>query len=300
MLILTKQQALELLPAVVDHEATEDEVLSFLSYIENDKNVKNQYESALRIKNLLSQKYPKAKAPDHLKSRIWASIQQTEKSETRHSGQDRPAVGIIAPDPAPVSSAPFFKFNSLIRYLSAAALILFITLLTIHLLERTSGFKTVSLYFVETYAAEHFLNSNGSLIEPSFSSRSIAGAQQFIKDEFDMDITIPEIAGAQFRGVVSTHFFKDLKTPLLEYEQEDIGEIIYIFAFRVHDIETVRSLQRHDEAVKTCVLRNDYFVLDVEGTHVVTWLWDDYWYTAISNHNGYDLASLVKPLNLSN
>lgn len=298
---LTNKQAIDLLPAVVDKEATEDEMLSFFSFIETNQDVKKQYEIALLVKKIVSTRCPKSRAPDHLKKRIWESIQQHENSPDIHTIQNQASSSL--PGKKKTSdhntATNIFKINPVIRYLMAAVLILFLSLVTIDLLDRTSSYNSNNVFLVEEYAAEHFINSNGSLIAPHFSTHSTKEAQDFILAEFGMELEIPELIGTEFKGVVSSDFYNEYKTPLLEYEQADTGEVIYIFAFQVNDIDSLTALKRHGEAVKSCVFEDDYYVLDVNGTDVVSWLWNGNWYTAISNHNGNDLASLVKPLNIT-
>lgn len=298
---LTKKQAIDLLPAVVDKEVTEDEMLSFLSFIETNHDVKKQYEIAHLVKKLVSTRCPKARAPDHLKKRIWESIQQHENSPDIYTIQDQQSNSLPGKKNSsdPNTASNIFKINPVVRYLMAAALVLFISLVTIDILDRTSSFDSNDVLLVEEYAAEHFMNSSGSLIAPHFATHSTEEAQDFILAEFGMDLEIPELTGTEFKGVVSANFYNEYRTPLLEYEQTDIGEIIYIFAFQVNDIDSLKALKRHGEAVKSCVFEDDYYVLDVNGTDVVSWLWNGNWYTAISNHSGNDLASLVKPLNIT-
>lgn len=298
---LTNKQAIDLLPAVVDKEATEDEMLSFFSFIESNQDVKKQYEIALLVKKIVSTRCPKARAPDHLKKRILESIQQHENSPDIHTIQDQVSSNLQGKKNTSDhnTASNIFNINPVIRYLMAAALILFLSLVTIDLLDRTSSYNSDNVFLVEEYAAEHFINSNGSLITPHFSTHSTKEAQDFILAEFGMELEIPELIGTEFKGVVTADFYNEYQTPLLEYEQTDIGEVIYIFAFEVNDIDSLKALKRHGEAVKSCVFEDDYYVLDVNGTDVVSWLWNGNWYTAISNHNGNDLASLVKPLNIT-
>lgn len=295
---LTRKQAIDLLTAVVDKEATEDEKLSFFSFIEMNQDVKKHYENALLVKKIVSTRCPKSRAPDHLKIRIWEAILYLEKSPDIPNIQDQAGSLLGKKNSSDYNTtSKIFKINPVVRYLMAAALILLLSLVTIDLLDRTSSYNSTSVFLVEEYAAEHFMESNGSLITPHFSTHSTEEARDFILAEFGMDLEIPELIGTEFKGVVSADFYNEYQTPLLEYEQTDIGEVIYIFAFQVNDIDSLKALKRHGEAVKSCVFEDDYYVLDVDGTDVVSWLWNGNWYTAISNHNGEDLASLVKPLN---
>lgn len=295
MVSLTKKQALDLLPAVVDHEVSEDEKLAFLSFIEKNDDVRKQYKSALRVKKLLRRRYPKATAPQEFKEEIHAILSNlTGEGSTLYSElKDSPSRKSIQGSPAGNSS---FFTSSLLRYFSAIAVILLIIILVADLLDRTSAYVPEKPFIVEQYAAEHFLNTEGTYIEPSFATSSTREAEQYITDQHKLDVMIPHLTGANFTGVVMADFYDGFKVPLLEYEQPDVNEMIYIFAFNVDDLETHHLLQRNEQAVNACKLQNDFHVLEVNGRHVVSWLWHDKWYTAISNFNGYDLASLVEPL----
>lgn len=73
---LTKEEARWLLSAVVDNEATEDEVRAFFLYIEHDSEVRKEYKDALLIKEALSVANLRIKAPDHLKKAIYETLEK--------------------------------------------------------------------------------------------------------------------------------------------------------------------------------------------------------------------------------
>jgi len=64
-----------------------------------------------------------------------------------------------------------------------------------------------------------------------------------------------------------------------------------------NELYETTDIRREEKAAESCTTQTDYFVNDINGTHVVSWKWDDNWYSAVSNHNGHDLAALVTPLN---
>lgn len=293
---LTKKQAFDLLPAVVDGEATHDEKIAFLSFISDDEDLRVQYDSSLRIKKLLAENFPRAKAPDHLKQRI---LKLLEEKQSQSEFQDIPSKTGIKQNLSFYGSKNSSNqlFKPAIRYLAAAAVILFITLTTIEFLDRINYSQDQPLYVVENYTALHFMNAGGQLIDPHFASNSTTEAEKYLKDHYGIEMTVPQLTGAQFAGIVISDFLDGFEVPLLEYVQAEINETIYIFAFRVEQLEKNKRLKRNDNAVKTNLTSNDFYVAEIDDHHVVSWLWDGNWYSAISNHNGYDLASLVEPLN---
>jgi len=105
------------------------------------------------------------------------------------------------------------------------------------------------------------------------------------------------INGVEFAGVVMMDFIDDFQTPMLEYVDSGYSEAIYLFVFDVEQVIENKVLERHHEAVKTCILDHDFYVTDLDGYHAVSWLWNNTWYTAVSNHDGHHLATLVDALN---
>jgi hypothetical protein len=295
---LTKDQALDLLPAVVDGEATEQERIAFMSYIENDDEVKAEFSEALLIKNLLAKRLPRVKAPEHLKSNI---DQLLKEKKAKQDFRDIPTVeGIgVSDEQNRVERPSLHLWKPALRYISAAAILLFITLTTIEFLDRMESQPSTATFVLESYTAQHFVNSGGEFLEPHFATNSTTEAEQYLLDHYGINMTIPAITGAQFAGLLIADFFEGFETPLLEYVQEEIGETIYLFAFEIDKIENHKYLKRNPEAVKSCVTNTDFFVAEINDHHVVSWKWDGNWYSAVSNHNGYDLASLIEPLNFS-
>lgn len=288
---LTKKEARWILPAVVDNEASEEERNAFFVFIESDLEVAKEYQDALLVKKALSSGKVRVKAPDHLKKAVLKTIEHLQDDVHTSSMESTSMV-------TPIRS--FVQSTKVLRYLTAAAVLLLISLVTLQLLDLSTGPAPENYdIIVENIAAEHFINSGGQLIEPHFSTHLTDEAEAYLRDHFGMQITIPTISGAEFAGIVMAEFVDDFQTPLLEYSQHSIGETIYLFAFDMDRVHQHKTLFRHGDAAETCIKPEDFYVAEIRNHHVVSWLWDNTWYTAISNHNGYDLASLVEPLNYS-
>tara|TARA_R100001143_G_scaffold4167_1_gene6971 strand:- start:246 stop:1124 length:879 start_codon:yes stop_codon:yes gene_type:complete len=288
---LTKKEARWILPAVIDNEASHEERVAFFDFIKSDPEVEKEYNDALLIKRAFSAASIRKKAPDHLKNVVLETIENLKK-ETE-AGNEKSESTIT---PIQVSAQP----TKWLRYLTAAAAVLFISLVTLQLLDLSTG-TTPDNYdvIVENMAAEHFIKSGGQLIEPHFSTTLPHEAEAYLMDHFGMQITIPTLTGAEFAGIVMAEFVDDFQTPLLEYSQHSIGETIYLFAFDMTQVDQHKSLIRHGDAAEACIKSEDFYVAEINEHHVVSWLWENTWYAAISNHNGYDLAALVEPLNYS-
>jgi hypothetical protein len=295
---LTYQEALLLLPAVVDGEATESEKAAFFDFIKYHHGIREEYKSALLVKHILKNKLPRHNAPEHLKESIIENI-RTIGSGKRPDKPNEIAAGLKLRYLKQNPESDMSNYYGLgFRYLAAAAVVLIITLAVLRLLDQTTaGTSSAESIIVENIAAHHFQLTGGQFIEPYRATATVAEAENYLAEHFDINLTVPPITGAKFAGIVFAEFVENYRTPLLEYVQEEIGETIYIFVFDLADIDAHEKLKRHDEAVKTCIYSHDFYVTEIDQYHVVSWLWDNNWYTAISNHNGYDLASLIVPLN---
>jgi len=296
---LTRKQAIKLLTAVVDQEATQDEKSAFMDYIKNDSDLHEQYKSALLIKKLLSERLQRVNAPDHLKKRIKSLLEQEAGQTQLQDLPMTPQVRDNSSEPQSSVSRFYQSFKPAMRYMAAAAVILFLTLTTIEFLDRSYNSDSQPIFIVENYTAQHFVNSGGQFIDPHFATTSTLEAENYLREHHGIEMTVPQLTGAQFAGVVLADFLDGFETPLLEYIQPDIDETIYIFAFNVEKITEHKYLKRDDAAVEICKTDHNFYVAEIENHHVVSWMWDGNWYSAVSNHNGYDLASLVEPLNYS-
>lgn len=294
---LTKKEALLLLPAVVDNEVTSAQRRAFFIFIKENPDVQSEYEDALLVKKLLIEKLPRTKAPDHLRENI---IRLIETAELDTDYKDLPQSSPIDEFMGSPNNFKNYKpstVQTIFRYLAAAAVLLLITLTTIELLDRVNYPDTNDLFVVENYSAMHFINTGGQLLTPDIELSSTMDAEIYLRDHHGINMAIPPITGAEFEGIILSDFVEGFTTPLLKYFQPSIGETIYLFAFDIDKVTSHKKLARHGEAVEHCKTNTDFYVAEIEGHHVVSWLWDNNWYTAVSNHNGYDLASLVEPLN---
>lgn len=300
---LTRKEALDLLPLIVDNEASEEEKTAFYRYIQKDEDIRKKYESLLFVKQLLKTKYTPKKAPEHLKQNIsnliedlkWEKQESSvvdntlsslpEKSESSHElrGKGNRPEGV--------------RITKAARYVAAAAVILVFSLITIELLEKTSTIQGSE--GIEELALSHFYS--GEHISASIASyrpASIEHAAQILNDEMSHQLQVPNIDGATLQRVMYTTFSNGYTTPAFEFYQAGIDETVHVFAFRIDDLKKEFGMKRDPEAVKLCKTRDDYHVKEINGKHVVSWKWGDYWYTAVSNHNGDDLISLVEPVHI--
>lgn len=293
---LTKYQARLLLPAVVDDEASEEERNAFFEYLKHDPELESEYYSTLKVKKLLTENLSRKSAPEHLRKKILHRLEVEKQNKNFKTGasSDRKFEE---------SSTRDSEWNGVLksglRYAAAAAVILMITLMTVQLLERSTESFNEETFVIENISAQHFQNSINASIEPQIEAVSFQEAESYLKEHYDLNMTIPHLKGTEFAGLVMADFHDGMQAPLLKYIQSDIGENIFIFAFNLDQLENFDHMKREENAVKSCTTQTDYFVNNIDGTHVVSWLWDDNWYSAVSNHNGHDLAALVEPLNIN-
>lgn len=293
---LTRQEALELITPVIDGEVEEDKRIAFLDYIEEDDSIRLKYESAKRIKKLVSTRYKTVRAPDRLKKRIRDFLSDPENQDY-HGGPPNidleTSSSIVDKNtqkpPAFITGLSKLKNN---RWTYAASVlgVLMIIILYIFANPGTPG------YNVEEFAYRHFSNNKGAYIPPTITAASPTDAELALASNMGFTITIPPIQNSEFKGVVLSEFIPDFKSPMLEYYDPERDQYIYIFAFRINDLNNVKKLKRDPNAVKNCINPEDYYVRNVNGKHVVSWKWNNIWYAAISNHNGNILASRVGTL----
>lgn len=298
---LDKQKALELIPLIVDDEVGPELRRAFFEYIKNHAAIRKQYESQKKIKELVQNHYKQIKAPDHLRQKIQLLINREENNEV--SGEtlylNSPAQLSGEQDSqSPNGIHPEHQSHSktFYRLTIAAAAVILLSILTIGMLDRVSPVFDSTLS-VEEFAFSHFSESDGSLSFAGWQPGSLTDAQRHLIDEYDVDIRLPIVRNAELTNVFYTDFVPDYKTPILEYYQEEVNEYIYIFAFKIDHLTEFSRLARDPEAVEKCKSSDDFHVKDIQGTHVVSWKWEDNWYAAISNHNGDTLAAIIEPMN---
>lgn len=289
---MDRKKAYLMIPEVVDGEVSENEKAAFLDFIRHHPDIKEEYENAIYVKKLLSKKLKRIEAPEHLRLKIKRQIKEFDNKNLTTDQELDSRNQLNRQEPLPKYSGTVF------RIFSAVAVVLIISLITVQLLNRTDhGYEYSDMLMVEQAAVEHFGSFSESLLTNIFSSNEISEAQNYLVKQHNFDATIPKITGTEFNGVVLANISSNFSTPVLEYVHEDSGEKIYLFVFDIDSINNSRSVYRHDEAVKHCITKKDYYVAEIDQHHVVSWVWDKYWYSAVSNHNGHDLAALVEPLN---
>jgi hypothetical protein len=293
---LTKSEALDLLTPVVDNEASAEQREAFLAYIAQDNELRREYESMKQIKALVEDRYPCAKAPDSLKKFL-----STYGSLNNTSANNSPPIydilneKTISQQDQPDSFDRSIEHSQWWYYAAAAVLLIAFSLWGFSNFSGSSVDN--STYNIEEYAYQHFMKHDGKMVPPTISTASLGSAEIELAQNYDITMTIPELNKANFKGVVYEEFVPNFKAPMLEYYIPTEDQYIYIFAFPINKIEQFGQLVRDQEAVKTCTKSQDFHIRNINGKHVVSWKWNNIWYSAISNHDGSTLASLVKPLN---
>jgi len=300
---LTRKQALNLIPSILDGEATKKESSAFFKHIEHDDVVKKQLESMRFVKQLVKNRFQREKAPDHLKNQISELISDMDWEEKSYSKVDNSPNSITDDNPNSDSYSSSSNKNIIyrllkpLRYVAAAAVILFFTLITIELLERTSTSQLPVTQSLEEVVFTHFVNSdNFSAVLTSIIPKDINHASEYLEAEMSYFPRMPLFDGAEISQVMYSSFINNFNVPVLKFHQKDLNEDIYVFAFKLDDLDKELSLKRDPEAVKHCKTYDDYHIREVNGKHVVSWKWGDYWYAAVSNHHGNDVIAMVEPM----
>ena len=294
---LTKEEAIRLITPVVDNEVNEDTKIAFFKYLERDDEVRLQFESAKRIKVLVSTRYKSIKAPDSLRRKVQDFMDAPNRypdRKTRNPYLDQP--GQIPAESTPEEEEPerAEADGGMKRWIYGVAATLMIGILLGFLYFTQAD---TQIYNIEENVYTHFTNNGGQLIEPTFKANSLTEAEIKLSELIGFPVTVPPLENTELKGVVYSNFTPEYKTPLLVYSIPESDQFIYIFAFNFKKMESNGRIAPDPEAIKKCINPRDYHIKEINGKHVVSWRWNGTWYTAISNHDGKTLASMVKPLN---
>lgn len=301
---LTKERAIKLITSVVDGEVDDNTRTSFLRYIEEDDEVRKQYESIKRVKKLVSERCPSHKAPDSLKLRVQqfllqeqGKLNQLDQGNGKNKTVDKPShiPGNMQNGAEGDANAPNNNGGSVYQkwiYAAAASFLIVAAFWGLVYNNQTPQ----EAYNIEEYVYHHFDDNEGKLIPPTINTENLADAEVQLASTFDMTMTVPPLTNAEFKGVAMNEFVPGYRAPLLEYYLPQEDQYIYIFAFDMEKLDRFGSLSRSQEAVKKCIKPKDFHIKNVNGKHVVSWRWNSVWYAAISNHHGETLASLIEPL----
>lgn len=292
---LTKAEARNLITPVVDDEVSEEERQAFMAYIEKHDDVRREYESAKRIKSLIGTRCPCAKAPVSLREYIKSLGRDSSSSQKKDNPvyYDMPCDGSVSQH-SDLNSSKENKSGFKRPFLFSIAATLLVLATTWGFFSFQKSSPDSPIYNVEEYAYEHFIKYGGQFVPPTISAASLGSAELHLAQNYDMPMTIPVLKNAEFKGVVYREFVPNYEAPMLEYYLPSADQYIYIFAFQLDKMKEFGQLVRHSEAIKRCNKPKDFYVRNVNGKHVVSWKWDNVWYTAVSNHDGNALASLVK------
>lgn len=294
---LTKKQAKELVTPIVDGETTEDEKIAFFAFIKNHSDVKNLYLSEKRTKELVQSQLSKAKAPLRLRKNIHKFLESQGElngsTSVPRTDIDLPRSINKTPNRSGARNQSDTKNKSRIpnwRVFSAAASVVLIVVLTIFFYRRLHpGFSNI-----DEHTYQQFIAHKGSLITPTIGTDNVDEAELSLAKDYKFSLDIPLLDGANFKGIVYDDFAPNFKTPLLEYQLSDADDNIYIYAFKMDDIKRNKKFVRNSAAVQTCNAPNKYHIQEINGKHIVSWKWGDVWYSAISNHDGHELTSMIK------
>lgn len=84
MISLNKQQAIDLIPKVVDGEVTPQEHRRFFDYLRVDEDVRREFESHQKLKLIVCCRCRKEKAPEHLKQRIRILLAEEDRGNPEY------------------------------------------------------------------------------------------------------------------------------------------------------------------------------------------------------------------------
>lgn len=260
------KESAAILSAYVDHALPDQERSRVEQWLESDPDARRACDAERRFKTFVHDHCLRAKAPQSL-----------------HVTID----GLLT-DLAEENATPVRFFSDRV-YWAAAAVVFLSALFSYY-----SYITVPSTFDVEAHAWRHFNSGmvEASLVELPESSTAVAKAVIF--EKMGMDVTVPDLAGASFVGVHSVDFVDGYETPVLTYSASNETDLIHIFVFKVENMDKGIALQRDPEAIAKCSADpSAVHVADIQGKHVVSWQWQDTWYTAVSNHSGDVIAAML-------
>jgi hypothetical protein len=255
-----------LLSAYVDESLHDQERTDVEHWLETDSVARRAFEAERRFKRFIHERCPRAKAPQSL----YANID-----------------GLLT-DLAQETIKPVRFFSDRI-YWAAAAIVLLSSFFSVY-----NRILVPDTFDVESHAWRHFTSGMAEANVVDLTEASTALAKAVIFEKMGMDVTVPELNGASFVGVHDVDFVDGYHTPVLTYAAANAADLIHIFVFKVDRMNDGISLQRDPDAVATCSNNpHAVHVADIKGKHVVSWQWQDTWYTAVSNHSGDVIAAML-------
>jgi hypothetical protein len=312
---LTRSEALELITPIVDGEATEDEELAFYAYAQKDPTVLLELQREHKLKSLIVSKCKRAAAPPSLHKWVAQNkYEQARNSKYQHfindpiDGRKKGEIDFeqilnekrelpeIQIHPNPIIRLQ--QRTWAITTIAAAILLMIIYTVTLSW-DRAAPSPNTNIRAASINVSQqtynHFIQSAGQLYIPTYSTTNQSEAINWVRKQLELGISVPEIQSATFKGVYLADFDTNFKTPLLEYEGQ-AGESIFVFVFSEDRLTQSGRLTRTPKAVESCSTSTTYYIEDIQGKHVVSWRWGNNWYSAISNYNGDQLATMVEPL----
>ncbi len=288
------REVLEILTAYIDGEASPEEI-RFVESLTNDDKIREALDSQRSIKAIVQSQCLRIAAPEHLHSKCLHAIASVGTEDNSRSETQSDIVSSKTPEEVPIT--PLNRFNWKLFAVTAAAA--FVVAFGVRYFGTNQVPVTpdtpIAIYAVEDHVHRHFTTAN-LISEFESNAHSTSEAEAYLSAHFGMNITVPELEGARFKGVEMSEFVPGYPAPLLKYAATSDDDLIFIFAFSVDEMEGKIHLLRDDEAVKTCRNHDDVHIKDIAGKHVVSWMWGDTWYAGVSDHHGEVLASML-PIN---
>jgi len=262
----------ELITAYTDGETTPEEFALIENHLHADEHLRRAVALEKRTKEIVRTACHKFVMPDKLFDQCIKAIE----------AEAQPAS--VTPIPISSSITPWFRW-------AAAAVVLIGSLIWYNL--PPAPISNAVAFAVEDHVYRHFTASHISELQTT----STQEAEAYIRQNYGIQITVPELKGSRFDGIRYAEFVPGHHAPVLMYSVAGQNDPVMIFAFKVDLMDEEVRLVRDQDAVATCTHHDAVHIKDIAGKHVVSWLWEDTWYAGISNHDGNVLAAML-PINL--
>lgn len=264
----------ELITAYADEELLDEEKKQLLAEAELNPAIRNYIDEEIRLKEFISKRVMREKMPADVRDRVLATVRN---EAAKHEQAD-----------AHTNSGRVIPGNK-VGYMLLAAAVLVAGFFIYWFQPEGEIYQTNTVEFL---TFQHYQNHGGILPATLQDVFDTSEAHLMLRDKFGCNVTVPELKGARFAGVLYADFFEGYHTPLLGYEVAD-GDFIYIFAFELKDLDKYPALVRNSDAVKAIVRHNDVYIVKIEEHDVVSWKWEGVWYSAVSNHDGAVVAAML-------